>query len=241
MFELLSDGVHEGTKRYEIGNPGLKTENSYQADASLNYRSSHFEAFISPYFNYIRHFIYLQPTADRIDETPVYHYAQTDALLYGGETGFHLHPHPWNWLHIECSYANTFGQDIHRNNLPLMPSQKLKTNLSAIFSHHQRLKKYSFYLQNLYSLAQNCVSDYETATPAYNLLNAGANFEFQFGKHRFVLNASVNNLLNESYFDHLSRYKNDGIYNIGRNFVLKLSWIENSILSLHSLKKSKKK
>ena len=37
------------------------------------------------------------------------------------------------------------------------------------------------------------------------------------------MNLSANNLLNEKYFDHLSRYKNEGIYNMGRNFVVKLS------------------
>ncbi|MDR2805391.1 MAG: TonB-dependent receptor [Dysgonamonadaceae bacterium] len=223
MFELLSDGIHHGANRYEIGNAELKTENSYQADATLNYKTLHFEAFISPYFNYIRHFIYLQPAAESIDETPVYNYSQTDAFLYGGETGIHLHPHPWDWLHIECSYANTLGRDIDKNYLPLMPSQKLKANVSAVFTPEKVLKKYSFYLQNLYSFAQNLVAREETATPSYNVLNGGVLLEFQFGKQRLLLNLSANNLLNERYFDHLSRYKTEGIYNQGRNFVAKIS------------------
>jgi iron complex outermembrane receptor protein len=227
MFELLSDGVHHGTNRYEIGDNELKTENSYQIDASLNFESTHIEAFISPYFNYVKNFIYLQPTSEIIDETPVYNYKQADAFLYGGEAGIHLHPHPLDWLHIECSYSNTFGQNIHHNWLPLMPSQKIKANLSVIFTNPKILKKYSFYVQNIYSLAQNFTfveSGYaEAETPDYYLLNIGANFEFLFGKQRLLLNFSVNNLLNEKYFDHLSRYKDQGIYNMGRSFVVKLS------------------
>ena len=223
MFELLSDGVHHGTNRYEIGNSDLTTENSYQIDASLNWKSTHFEAFISPYFNYIRNFIYLEPNSERINEIYVWNYLQTNAFLYGGETGFHLHPHPLDWLHIECSYANTFGQDVDKNYLPLMPSQKLKANVSAIFTHKNTLRKYSFYLQNIYSLAQNCVSEHEMTTPAYNLLNVGASFEFQFEKQKLLMSLSVNNLLNTRYFDHLSRYKNIGVYNMGRNFVVKVS------------------
>ena len=223
MFELLSNGVHEGTNRYEIGNPELKTENSYQADATLNYETTYFEAFISPYFNYIRNFIYLQPTALIMDDTPVYNYIQTNAFLYGGEAGLHWHPHPLDWLHIECSYAGTIGQDVDSNHLPLMPSQKLKANLSVIFTNRKLLKKYAFYLNNHYSFTQNLVAQYETETPAYNLLNAGANFEFQFGIKRLIFNLSANNLLNTAYFDHLARYKNEGIYNMGRNIVLKLT------------------
>ncbi|MDR0682134.1 MAG: TonB-dependent receptor, partial [Dysgonamonadaceae bacterium] len=88
MFELLSDGIHEGTNRYEIGNTALKTENSYQADVSVGYNSEHVEVFLNPYFNYIRHYIYLQPTNETIEDVFVYHYIQDDAYLYGGEAGF---------------------------------------------------------------------------------------------------------------------------------------------------------
>ncbi|MDR1345663.1 MAG: TonB-dependent receptor, partial [Bacteroidales bacterium] len=223
IFELLSNGVHEGTNRYEIGDRKLKTENSYQLDASLSFKTTHVEAFVSPYFNYIRNFIYLQPAAEEIDNMPVYHYVQTDAFLYGGEAGVHFHPHPWDWLHVECSYSNTFGQDVRHNYLSLMPSQKLRANVSVIFTNKKILKRYSFYVQNLYSFAQKLIAEYETATPGYYLLNAGVNFDFQFGKQRLILNFAVNNLLNTKYFDHLSRYRNEGIYNMGRNFTVKLS------------------
>jgi iron complex outermembrane receptor protein len=227
MFELLSDGIHEGTNRYEIGNQNLKTENSYQIDASLNYRTQHLELFASPYFNYIRDFIYLQPTAQIIDDTPVYNYLQTNAFLYGGEAGVHFHPHPLDWLHLEASYSNTFGRNIDNDYLPLMPSQKIKANVSLIFSTKNILKKYSFYVQNLYSFAQNQVAELETKTPAYNLINAGANFEFQFGKQKILLNIAANNLLNERYFDHLSRYKTEDILNMGRNVVAKIGYFFN--------------
>ncbi|GHT67205.1 TonB-dependent receptor [Bacteroidia bacterium] len=225
MFELLSDGVHEGTNRYEIGNAQLQTENSYQIDASLNYKTQHLELFASPYLNYIRDFIYLQPSAATIDDTPVYYYAQADACLYGGEAGFHLHPHPLDWLHLEGSYSNTFGTDARHNDLPLMPSQKIKTTVSASFASNKTIHKFSVYVQNQYSFAQNRVSSYETPTPAYNLLNAGVVLEFAVFKNALPLQFSVtaNNLFNATYYDHLSRYKTAGIYNMGRNVTVKLN------------------
>jgi iron complex outermembrane receptor protein len=223
MYELLSNGVHHGTNRYETGNPGLSTENSYQIDASLNYNVRHIEFFVNPYFNYIRNYIYLQPTADRIDNVPVFSYAQNDAFLYGGEAGFHFHPHPLDWLHIKGSYGGAFGQDTRHNDLALMPSQKINAMLSASFSSGKILKKFTVYMQNQYSFAQNRIAGNELPTPGYNLLNAGIIVEFGTESQPVQLNISANNLLNETYYDHLSRYKANGIYNIGRSFNVKIS------------------
>ena len=222
MYELLSDGIHHGTNRYEIGNPGLKTENSYQIDASLNYNTRHIEFFINPYFNYIRNYIYLQPIADRINNIPVCNYTQHDAFLYGGEAGFHFHPHPLDWLHIEGSYGSTFGQDAEHNYLAFMPSQKINAMVSANFAFKKTAKKISVFLQNQYSLAQNRIAENELSTPDYNLLNVGVMLEFAVKNQPLQLNISANNLLNETYYDHLSRYKVNEIYNMGRSFNVKL-------------------
>ena len=40
LAELTSNGVHEGTNRYEIGNPNLKTEQNVQTDLNLEYKNS---------------------------------------------------------------------------------------------------------------------------------------------------------------------------------------------------------
>jgi iron complex outermembrane receptor protein len=217
MFELLSNGVHEGTNRYEIGNAGLKTENSYQADLSLTYESEHLEVFVNPYFNYIRHYIYLQPAGETQDGLQVFRYVQSDAFLYGGEGGFHWHPHPWDWLHVEAAYSSAFGQNAEHNDLPLMPSQKINATLRASFAGTKTVRNFSVYLQEQYSLAQRRVAVYETPTGSYSLLNAGLAFEFQFGTQKILCHVAVNNIFDVTYYDHLSRYKNDGIYNIGRN------------------------
>ncbi len=223
MYELLSNGVHHGTNRYEIGNPDLKTENSYQIDASLNYNTKHLEFFINPYFDYIRNYIYLKPAAGSIDDIPVFNYTQHDAFLYGGEAGIHLHPHPLDWLHIEGSYSSTFGQDKQHNDLALMPSQKIKAMVSASFSFKKAVKRFSVYLQNQYSFAQNRIAENELPTPDYNLLDAGIRVEFGVKSQKIQLNISADNLLNKTYYNHLSRYKADGVYDMGRSFNVKIN------------------
>jgi iron complex outermembrane receptor protein len=223
MFELLSDGAHEEINRYEIGNTQLKTENSYQIDASLSYKTKHLELFVSPYFNYIRNYIYLQPSSEVIDWLPVFYHKQSDAYLYGSEAGFHFHPHPLDWLHLEGSYSNTVGEDKLHNDLPLIPSQKINTTVSAVFSGKKVIRKFSVYLHNQYSFIQDCVANYETPTPVYDLFNAGVAFEVELGKQKLLFNMAVINIFNKAYYDHLSRYKTDGIYNMGRNFNFKLN------------------
>ena len=229
MYELLGDGVHHGTNRYERGNRDLKTETGYQADLSLNYKVKHFEIFVNPYFNLIRDYIRLQPSSEVIDDKPVFDYTQGDAYLYGGEAGFHLHPHPLDWLHLEAAYGSTFGRDDGRRHLALMPSQKINATIGASFSFDDKKRHVtiprtlSIYLQNRYSFAQGRVADNELPTPAYNLLNVGCVLEFGTKPRKIQLNVALNNILNETYRDHLSRYKTIGINNPGRNLSFKLS------------------
>ncbi|HQE12601.1 MAG TPA: TonB-dependent receptor, partial [Flavipsychrobacter sp.] len=72
----------------------------------------------------------------------------------------------------------------------------------------------------------------ETATPGYTLLNAGIGTDFKAKKRiLFTLYFSANNLTNVAYQNHLSRLKyldennstgRKGVFNMGRNFSLKL-------------------
>ena len=223
MFELLSDGIHDGTNRYEIGNSALKIENSYQADISLNYKTRHLELFLNPYLNYIRNYIYLQPTGEINENLPVYHYVQDNAYLYGGEAGFHFHPHPNDWLHFSGTYSSTFGQDTKHNHLPLMPSQKVNLTVRASFPGKKALQTFSAYVQEEYSFAQNLIAQYETPTPAYNLVNIGLTFDLNIEKQKIIFDAIAENIFNETYYDHLSRYKQYGIYDMGRNLTFRVS------------------
>ncbi len=223
MFELLSNGAHEGTNRYEIGNTGLQTEKSYQADVSLQWQGEHISLFLNPYFNYIRDYIYLQPTGEIREELPVYQYTQDNAYLFGGEAGFHLHPHPLHWLHLEASYSGTYGHDIHGNDLPLIPAPKIHSTLSGIFEGKGPFHRFSAFVQYQYTLPQNRIATYETPTSDYSLVNTGIHLELRIRTFRLLADVTVNNLFDKAYYDHLSRYKPEGIYNIGRNIVCKLS------------------
>ena len=63
----------------------------------------------------------------------------------------------------------------------------------------------------------------ETATPAYALLNMSAGTDIVIkGKKRASVYLLADNLTDAAWQSHLSRLKEIGIYNMGRNFTLKL-------------------
>lgn len=90
LAELTSNGVHEGSNRYEIGNAELKNEQNIQADVNVEFKSSHFEFFVNGFYNHINNYIFIQPTGNVIDDNDVYNYVQDNAQLYGGEAGIHF-------------------------------------------------------------------------------------------------------------------------------------------------------
>ncbi len=68
--------------------------------------------------------------------------------------------------------------------------------------------------------AQNQIADFETTTASYLLLDAKIGTELKVGKQNMELSIGASNLLNKSYYNHLSRLKADGIYDMGRNLVV---------------------
>jgi iron complex outermembrane receptor protein len=57
------------------------------------------------------------------------------------------------------------------------------------------------------------------------LINLGFGGKVTIGKMLFDVNLNANKLLNKTYISHLSRLKNDGIPNIGRNLVLGINFV----------------
>ncbi|MCM4152276.1 TonB-dependent receptor [Arenibacter sp. N53] len=224
LAELTSYGTHEGTNRFEIGNRDLKNEQNLQIDLALEFQNEHYEFSINGFHNSIKDYIYIAPSGTIMDETPVFNYLQQDAILYGGEIGFHLHPHPYHWLHIESSYQTVFGELQTGDGLPLIPANKLTNTLRVEFNNTKGwwLRSNAFVSVNT-SFKQGKVSTFETVTPGYTLLNAGLGGDIQFLKKSMNITISANNLLDKKYIAHLSRLKSDDILNMGRSVFVGLN------------------
>ncbi len=233
--ELASNGVHEGTFRFEIGNPDLSPERSYQADATLEYNNDFISASVGIYENYIHNFIYATNTPGDVmqdvdeegntAEYDVYRYGQVNANLYGFEGSLTLHP--VKFIHLE----NTFGYTRAQNNtfdrpLAFIPAGTLK-NTVRFEPQIRGLKEPYIYVgvDNFFRQGRYDAT-FETPTDGYTLLNAGVGATVKLGAQPLKLYVSGNNLLNKKYYDALSRYKPGrlssedpafGIYNPGRN------------------------
>jgi iron complex outermembrane recepter protein len=222
--ELLSNGVHEGALRYEIGNNALKSENALQADISLNFEQEHFSFYVNPFLNHINNYIYLAPSDSVVEDAPVFYYRQTAANLLGGEAGFHWHPHPVDWLHFESNYSSVFGFDKYGNSLPLIPANKIQTTIKGEFKTKGKIKFESVFVEHIYRFRQNRTAVFESVTSDYHLLNAGLVFMVKSKGNIFEITTGIKNILNTNYIDHLSRFKTMSIPNSGINPFIALKW-----------------
>lgn len=223
LAELASDGTHEGTNRYEIGNPDLESEQNFQTDLALEFKNEHIEIFANAFYNKVNNYIFLSPNGDIIDEDPVFEYLQENANLYGGEFGFHYHPHPLDWLHLQSSFETVTGKQDNDDYLPLIPANTINNTVRIEFSTEKFQEGYAFITYRT-RLEQANVSQFETATDGYSLLSAGFGAKTKLFNKELSFNFSANNITDKVYINHLSRLKPDGIPNMGRNFTLGLTY-----------------
>ena len=225
LSELASNGIHEGTLRYEVGNQDLKPENSLQGDLGLDFSSRYLSGQFAVFANRIGNYIFLTRTAD--GNPPVFTYTSGDARLFGGEA--RLDFHPIHKLHLggACSYVN--GKQIGGTWLPMIPAPRILTDVKYELTHGGKLFNNAFVALELdWNARQDhfyAVDDTETATPAYTLLNLSAGTDIMVrGKTRASLYLSADNLLDTAWQSHLSRLKEVGVYNMGRNLTVKLEY-----------------
>lgn len=221
LAELTSNGEHEG--RVEIGDRNLKNEQNFQTDFNLDYESSHFTFFVNTFYNQIHHYIYLTPLGYQQNNLEVYAYKQNDARLYGGEAGIHFHPHPWDWLHIQSSFETVTGQTLDGDNLPLIPADQWKNDLSINHRYSKGAIKQIYGGMQLNHTFASRPGEEEDTYPAYTLLNANFGMAFKFKKMQGEFNLAVHNLTNKTYISNLSVLREDNIPNQGRNVIIGLN------------------
>jgi iron complex outermembrane receptor protein len=224
LAELTSFGVHHGSNRFEIGNPDLESEQNFQFDLSLEYGNKHIEVFANGFYNNLNNYIFANPTGDVIEDYQVFEYVQSDANLYGGEFGVHVHPHPFDWLHLESTYETVIGEQSNGDYLPLIPANKWANTIRVEIKGTETFNDIYAALVLDSFFEQNRVSLNETITPGYNLLHLRMGANLSFEKINIAMNLSVNNLFDETYISHLSVLKTDLIPNPGRNIVLGLNF-----------------
>ena len=223
LSELASNGEHEGTLRYEVGNQKLMPEYSLQGDIGLDFSSKYVSGQFAVFANKIDNYIFLSKTAE--GNPPVFTYTSGNARLFGGEA--QLDFHPIHSLHLGTTFSYVNGKQIGGTWLPMIPAPRLLSEIKYEFSHGGKLLNNAFVAVAVdWNARQNhfyAVDDTETATPAYTLLNMSAGTDIVIkGKKRASIYLIADNLLDTAWQSHLSRLKEVGIYNMGRNITVKL-------------------
>jgi iron complex outermembrane receptor protein len=250
IAELASNGAHEGTNRFEYGEQQLKSETSFQVDAGMEINSEHVSFNANVFYNAVSDFIYYRKLGangggDSIinigtEQYFAFRFAQNNAHLYGAEFNFDIHPHPLDWLHINNTFSWVRGtlnkvQD-GSTDLPLIPAGRLINEIKVDFPNGKTVSKGFIMVQLDNTFAQHhpfTGFNTETATPGYSLLNAAIGSSIM-SKDKILFNLffGANNIADVAYQNHLSRLKyapenmvthKMGVFNMGRNFSVKLN------------------
>jgi len=252
MAELGSNGAHEGTNRYEVGNKDLTSETSFQVDAGIELNTEHLSLGASFFNNAINNYIFFEKvpalnggdslvTVDG-DDFYLFRFVQQNANLYGMELSVDIHPHPLDWLHIENSFSFVRGilsKPIEGNrNIPFIPAARLLSELRFdLFQQQHNLLRNTYFKvemdHNFVQLHAFTSFNTESRTAPYTLLNAGLGTDItRKGKTILSLYIVAANLTDLAYQNHLNRLKytdgnlvtgRTGVFNMGRNFSFKLN------------------
>ena len=222
MSELASNGIHEGTVRYEQGNNALKQEFSLQGDLGADF-TREFLSLSSAFFcNRIDNYIYASRTGEAIDGYDVYGYTAGTALLYGTELSADVHPVHSIHLGAQFSYVRgTFTE----SDMPLIPAPRLGGDIKWEITHSGKVFNdcYLAFRVDHYFPQNHFLPGTETATPPYTLIGLSAGTDILVRGRRIASICLIaDNITDVVYFDHLSRLKYVGLRNPGRNIAVKL-------------------
>ena len=203
--ELFSNGPHLANYSYDIGNPELEAEYGLGIDVFVRASLPTLHGEIGIFRNAIADYIYYAPTGEmdpRLGRYPVYRAEQSDVLLTGFDGRVQWEARRGWVLDATASYVrgrrDAGADDV---DLPAMPplhgALSLRRDGARIFAG----------LGVEGAAAQNRVSEFEQRTPAYALINATGGLRWESFGRLNTLTLRVDNMLDTSWRDHLSRIR----------------------------------
>lgn len=219
IAELLSNGPHPGTNRFEVGNIDFRREQSLQADATWLKNTKHVSIALSAFGNYVNNYIFFVDSGDTTSSgLNIWEFRQTDAFLYGGEIEFTFKPKGNDRFQI-ATHANIIrGLDLTSDdNLTFVPADRI--GIAPSFRPIKE-KPLNIKLGYDYVFQQNRPGIGENSTSGYHLVNAQIQYAFEFNTKKLEIGLSGFNLLNQVYFDHISILRAFEITSPGVNAML---------------------
>ena len=210
--ELFSNAVHEATGSYELGNPGLKAEQSLGIDGVLRIEGAVLSGQFSAYTNRVQNYVSPDVSADTIvngESMPLARYGQHDATLRGVEGQVELKAS--RMVVIGVMGDLTHGTFSGGAPLPFMPAARVGGSLrwdNGRFNAGGEVR---------HAMDQtDATGGQDAATKAYTVVNLSAGLNLLRAGRLHTLTLRLDNAGDTRYFDATSRIKSFAP-NPGRN------------------------
>ena len=232
--ELAANGVNYHRFSYEVGNPNLSPEVSYQFDAGATYQGHNFYVGATPFINYFTNYIYLNPTAQYDwlygNGNQVFEYTESEVFRYGAElTASYNISNAWQAGVVgEYVYSLQMSGAKEGYTLPFSPPATAVFNVRYQKDRFDKPWLSSFentYVSLDYRLgaAQNNIVPPEIATEGYQVVHLSFGGQINISNQPITINMQIQNLFNAKYFNHMSYYRLINVPEPGRNFVVNIS------------------
>lgn len=220
-FELFINGVHEGTRRFEIGDNRLRSERSFNVETSLRYSTARSHAEITLFRNSVERLIFLSPTGETDPESGlgIFRYQQADASFEGIELS--AETQLMRWLVVSGGFDALRAENEQTGlPLPLIPANRFRVGVRLVGSTFGSIRMPYLTLSTVTTFEQNRVAPFESETDGYTLFNMTVGGDFSLWDERISASVEVRNLFDIAYRSHLSRYKTYAL-NPGRNVIMR--------------------
>lgn len=188
--ELYSDDPHVATQSYEVGDPTLRSERSWNGELYARYDGTRFNATATLYANRFSNFIYENATGAIVDDLPEFEYLQRKARVWGieAEASANL-GHVGGFDFVLDGVADLTRATIKNEGpAPRIPPLRLLGGVELQSSNVELRGEVEW------ADSQKRIADFETPTSGFTMVNASATWR-PFGRDRNIsLTASANNI-----------------------------------------------
>jgi iron complex outermembrane receptor protein len=198
--ELYSDGPHDSTATFDIGDPTLKKETSHNIELSLQKTEGLIRWKANLFQNRVQNFIYGRTDGTLVDDagTPdptgaftQRFWSQADATIRGAEAEI-TYNQSGPGVSLRAFTDTSRGRLDDAGNLPLQPTTRYGGEVGY------RTGDWRSNLSVTHALKQDSLADFEDfAAPAYTLVDANLSYSQRIGAARVTWFATVKNLLND--------------------------------------------
>ncbi len=197
--ELFARGNHAGTQAFELGNPAFVKEKSWGLEGTLRGGGNGYSVAVSAYHNWFDNFIYESVASDAVCQAvnggadlafPCFQFSQAKARYYGFEiegkaklaqVGSYA-------INADASADYVHASITGTGPAPRIPPLRLLGGLEAASD------KVTARAEIEHSFKQDRVTDFETGTSGFTLVNASLAFKPIPGNDQTTLLFSANNI-----------------------------------------------